>query len=85
MDLLRARPRSVGEIVGELPITQPAVSQHLKVLRDAGLVTGRPDGTKRVYQLAPDGLAEMQAHLNDYWSQALAALRAAAENEGGSS
>ena len=81
MDVLRGGPRSVGEIVRELPISQPAVSQHLKVLKDAGLVVDRPDGNRRVYQLAPDGLAELQVYLQEFWSQALADLKATAESD----
>jgi DNA-binding transcriptional ArsR family regulator len=87
MELLRDGPRAVGEIVRELPISQPAVSQHLKVLKQAGLVADRPDGARRVYQLAPDGLAELQAYLQGFWSRALIDLKSAAEGEqrGGSS
>jgi DNA-binding transcriptional ArsR family regulator len=81
MQLLRAGPRAVGEIVGELPISQPAVSQHLKVLKRAGLVSARAAGTRRLYQLAPEGLAELQSYLEEFWSQALAGLKAAAESD----
>ncbi|MBV9003543.1 MAG: helix-turn-helix transcriptional regulator [Solirubrobacterales bacterium] len=81
MELLRGGPRAVGEIVRELPIIQPAVSQHLKVLKRAGLVTDRPEGNRRVYQLAPDGLADLQAYFHEFWSQALADLKAAAETK----
>ncbi len=81
MELLRAGPRTVGEIVGDLPISQPAVSQHLQVLKRAGLVSARPVGTRRVYQLAPEGLAEVQAYLEGFWSRALTDLKAAAESD----
>jgi DNA-binding transcriptional ArsR family regulator len=69
---LAERPRAVGELAGELPVNRPAVSQHLRVLKDAGLVIDRPDGTRRIYQLNPDGLAELRAQLDRFWSQALA-------------
>jgi DNA-binding transcriptional ArsR family regulator len=81
MELLREGPCAVGEIVRELPISQPAVSQHLKVLKRAGLVTDRAVGNRRVYQLAPEGLAELQAYLQAFWSQALAGLKEAAERD----
>jgi DNA-binding transcriptional ArsR family regulator len=69
---LAERPRAVGELASELPISRPAVSQHLRVLKDAGLVTDRPEGTRRIYQLNPDGLAELRAQLDRFWTQALA-------------
>jgi DNA-binding transcriptional ArsR family regulator len=81
MELLRERPRAVGELVDELPISQPAVSQHLKVLKRAGLVIDRPVGARRVYQLAPAGLVELQAYLQAFWAQALAGLKEAAEDD----
>lgn len=81
LELLSERPRRVGELAQELPISQPAVSQHLKVLKSAGLVTVRPVGARRVYQIAPDGLAEVQAYLQAFWAQALAGLKQAAEDD----
>jgi len=81
MELLRERPRAVGEIARELPVSQPAVSQHLKVLKRAGLVVDRAVGTRRVYQLAPQGLAELHAYLEEFWTQALAGLKEAAERD----
>jgi DNA-binding transcriptional ArsR family regulator len=81
MELLRERPRAVGEIARELPISQPAVSQHLKVLKRAGLVVDRAVGTRRVYQLAPEGLAELHAYLEQFWTQALEGLKEAAERD----
>lgn len=81
LELLSERPRPVGELARELPISQPAVSQHLKVLKNAGLVTVRPFGARRVYQLAPDGLADVQAYLQAFWAQALAGLKEAAEGD----
>lgn len=81
LELLRAGPRPVGEIVGQLPVSQPAVSQHLKVLKRAGLVTDRAEGNRRVYQLAPEGLTGVQEYLNEFWSHALSDLKAAAESD----
>ena len=69
---LAATPRAVGELARELPVSRPAVSQHLKVLKDAGLVIDRPAGTRRIYQLDPDGVAELRAQLERFWNQALA-------------
>ena len=70
--LLAAAPRSVAELARVLPISRPAVSQHLKVLKDAGLVTDRPQGTRRIYQVDPAGLAELRAELEGFWGAALA-------------
>jgi DNA-binding transcriptional ArsR family regulator len=78
---LRWGPRAVGEIANELPISRPAVSQHLRVLKEAGLVTERRAGTRRLYRLDPDGLGELRDYFDDFWSEALAAFKAAAENE----
>jgi DNA-binding transcriptional ArsR family regulator len=69
---LAEAPSAVGELAGELPVSRPAVSQHLKVLKDAGLVIDRRNGTRRIYQLDPDGLAELRAQLDRFWNQALA-------------
>jgi DNA-binding transcriptional ArsR family regulator len=76
---LADRPRAVGELAGELPVSRPAVSQHLRVLKDAGLVIDRQAGTRRIYQLRPDGLAALRAELDRFWNQALAAYKAAVE------
>jgi DNA-binding transcriptional ArsR family regulator len=81
VELLRERPHAVGELVEALPISQPAVSQHLKVLKRAGLVVDRPLGARRVYQLAPEGLAELQAYLQAFWAQSLAGLKETAETD----
>jgi DNA-binding transcriptional ArsR family regulator len=72
-------PRAVGELASELPVSRPAVSQHLKVLKDAGLVTDRQEGTRRLYQVDPDGLAAVRAYLDRFWDRSLAAFREAAE------
>ncbi len=73
--LVRDQPRSVNEIAEHFDITQQAVSQHLKVLKEAGLVVDRPLGTRRIYQLDPDGLGALRAQLDRFWSQALATYK----------
>lgn len=75
------RPRSVGELAAKLPISRPAVSQHLKVLRDARLVTDRAIGTRRIYQLDPAGLAALRDQLDRFWSKALANFKELAERQ----
>jgi DNA-binding transcriptional ArsR family regulator len=77
---LAERPRAVGELAGELPVSRPAVSQHLKVLKDAGLVTDQAAGTRRIYRLNPDGLAELRAQLDGFWNQALATYKEIVEH-----
>ena len=72
-------PRSVGELAGQMPVSRPAVSQHLKVLKDAGLVTDRPEGARRVYQIDPQGLGQIRAWLDRFWDNALDAFKAEAE------
>ena len=74
-------PRSVGELADELPVSRPAVSQHLRVLKDAGLVFDRPLGTRRLYQLDPDGVGALRAYVDQFWNQALAAFKTAAEHD----
>jgi DNA-binding transcriptional ArsR family regulator len=76
---LAAHPRAVGELAAELPVSRPAVSQHLKVLKAAGLVADRPAGNRRIYQVDPDGVAALRAQLDRFWTDALAAYKAAAE------
>ena len=66
------RPRAVGELARELPVSRPAVSQHLRVLKDAGLVMDRAEGNRRIYQADPAGLAALRAQLDTFWNQALA-------------
>ena len=78
---LRSGPLSVGEIAAELPVSRPAVSQHLRVLKEAGLVTERRNGTRRLYRLDPDGLGELRRYVEDFWTDALAAFKAEAERE----
>jgi len=79
MEALRAGPRAVGEIARGMPVSRPAVSQHLKVLKEAGLVTDRAEGTRRVYYLDPKGLAALRAWLDRFWDQALVAFQEEAE------
>jgi len=74
-------PRAVGELAEGLPVSRPAVSQHLKVLKAAGLVTDRPDGARRVYQIDPAGLGQMRAWLDRFWDGALDAFKAEAERD----
>ena len=78
---LRRGPRAVGEIASELPVSRPAVSQHLRVLKDVGLVTERREGTRRLYRLDPDGLGELRDYFDGFWTEALAGFKAAAEHE----
>jgi DNA-binding transcriptional ArsR family regulator len=76
---LADRPRAVGELASELPISRPAVSQHLKVLKEAGLVVDRPVGNRRIYQLDPDGVGALRTQLDRFWSRALAAYKEVVE------
>lgn len=76
-------PKSVGQVAEGLPVSRPAVSQHLRVLKEAGLVTDRAVGTRRLYQLDPAGLGALRTWLDGFWDQTLAAFAAAAEDDGG--
>jgi DNA-binding transcriptional ArsR family regulator len=76
-ELLARRPSSVGELAEQLPISRPAVSQHLRVLKDGGLVVSRSEGTRRVYRLNPDGVAALRAYLDRIWDDALTAFQKA--------
>jgi DNA-binding transcriptional ArsR family regulator len=76
---LADRPQAVGELASELPVSRPAVSQHLKVLKDAGLVLDRRAGKQRIYRLDPDGLGVLRADLERFWTKALAAYKTAVE------
>jgi DNA-binding transcriptional ArsR family regulator len=78
---LRQGALAVGQIADELPISRPAVSQHLRVLKEAGLVRERRDGTRRLYRVDPDGLGELRDYFDDFWSQALESFKAEAESE----
>ena len=75
-------PRAVGELAEQFPVSRPAVSQHLKVLKDAGLVADRRDGSRRVYSVDARGIAAMRAYFDTFWTDALAAFQAAAKPKG---
>src|SRR5215510_945046 len=74
-------PKAVGEIANELPVSRPAVSQHLKVLKQSGLVVDRAEGTRRIYRVDPAGVAAMRDYLDQMWDAALAAFAMAVEQE----
>jgi DNA-binding transcriptional ArsR family regulator len=78
---LADHPRAVGELASELPVSRPAVSQHLKVLKDARLVVDQRAGTRRIYQLDPDGVGALRDYLDHFWDQALAAYKTAVEQQ----
>lgn len=79
LERLARGPRAVGEIAQGLTVSRPAVSQHLKVLKEAGLVVDRAEGTRRVYSIDPDGLGPLRAWLDQFWGVALGAFRAEVE------
>jgi DNA-binding transcriptional ArsR family regulator len=74
-------PLSVGELAEGLPVSRPAVSQHLRVLKDAGLVRDRKEGTRRLYRVDPGGLAELRAYFDSFWGEALERFAAEARKE----
>lgn len=76
---LKKGPRAVSEVARGLPVSRPAVSQHLKALKEAGLVGDRPEGTRRVYFIDPHGLGELRRWLDQFWDDALAAFQAEVE------
>lgn len=80
LELLHGGPRSVREIADEMPITRPAVSRHLRLLKEAGLVISSPDGTRRLYQLHDQGLDAVRAYLEQVWGDAAARFRSIAED-----
>jgi len=82
-EILRLGPRSVGEIAKELPVSRPAVSQHLRVLKEAQLVNETPQGTKRIYRIELQGLEELRDYLESFWGDVLAAFKEAAESKQG--
>lgn len=81
LEKLRAGPRAVGEIAAGMAISRPAVSQHLKVLKDSGLVAETRQGTRHYFAIAPDGVGELRAYLDGLWSDALAAFARHVEKE----
>jgi len=78
---LRSGPKAVGAIARGMPVSRPAVSQHLKALKEAGLVADRPEGTRRVYFIDPHGLGSLRRWLDQFWDEALAAFQAQVEFE----
>jgi DNA-binding transcriptional ArsR family regulator len=78
---LADRPSAVRDLADDLPVSRPAVSQHLKVLKAAGLVIDHADGTRRIYQLDPDGVDALRGYLDQFWNQALAAFKRVVEQE----
>jgi DNA-binding transcriptional ArsR family regulator len=79
---LATRPQPVGELAHGLPVSRPAVSQHLRVLKLAGLVTDVAQGTRRIYRIDPNGIGWLRDQLDRFWDQALAAFKAVAEDKG---
>jgi DNA-binding transcriptional ArsR family regulator len=82
IERLAAGPLSVGDLARQFPVSRPAVSQHLKVLKDAGLVLDRRAGNRRIYQVDPDGIEALRDYFDQFWNQALAAFKAVAEQPG---
>ena len=82
-ELLRSGPRSVGELAEELPVSRPAVSQHLRVLEDAGLVLHTKAGTRHLYELDSAGVGALRDWVDGFWSEALARFKAVADTRGG--
>jgi DNA-binding transcriptional ArsR family regulator len=80
VELLRERDRSVRELADALPISRPAVSRHLRLLKDAGLVSDRPEGTRRLYRLHDEGIDAVRAYLEQVWGDAAVRFRIAADN-----
>jgi DNA-binding transcriptional ArsR family regulator len=76
---LAERPSAVGDLAARLPVTRPAVSQHLRVLKEAGLVSETPDGTRRIYQIDPRGIGLVRSWLDQYWTAALDAFQTYAD------
>jgi DNA-binding transcriptional ArsR family regulator len=81
-ELLQGGPRAVGELARDLPVSRPAVSQHLRVLKEAGLVTERREGTRRIYRLDPNGLGELRAYFDTFWTTALESFEAVVVHNG---
>lgn len=79
-ELVVARPRAVGEIAVHVPVSRPAVSQHLKLLKTARLVLDHAEGTRRIYRVNPEGLAELRAQLDRFWGEALAHFKQLVED-----
>lgn len=82
LESLRAGPRAVGEIAAAMPVSRPAVSQHLKALKEAGLVRDEARGTARLYRIHDEGLRELRAWVDEFWDDALMRFKKYAEGEG---
>jgi DNA-binding transcriptional ArsR family regulator len=82
-ELLRSGPRSVGQLADELPVSRPAVSQHLRVLEDAGLVVHTKAGTRHLYEVDAGGVGALRDWVDGFWNEALARFKAAADTKGG--
>ncbi len=82
LEQLRDGPHAVGELAARLPVSRPAVSQHLRVLEGAGLVSAERQGTRRLYRVDPGGIAALREYFDAFWSDALAAFKVAAERKG---
>ena len=82
-ELLRGGPRSVGELAADLPVSRPAVSQHLRVLEDAGLVVHTKAGTRHLYELDSAGVGVLRDWVDGFWNEALARFKAVADTRGG--
>jgi DNA-binding transcriptional ArsR family regulator len=80
-ECLADRPAAVSDVAARVPVSRPAVSQHLKVLKDAGLVVARPDGNRRIYQLDPAGLADLRSYLDRFWNLALTSFKTLVEQK----
>jgi DNA-binding transcriptional ArsR family regulator len=80
-ELLADGPRAVGEVAADLPVSRPAVSQHLRVLKQAGLVVDRADGTRRLYALHPEPLDALRSYVESFWTKALAGFKEAVEKK----
>jgi DNA-binding transcriptional ArsR family regulator len=79
--LLNGTEMTAGDIASKFEVTRPAISQHLRVLRDSGLIAERRDGTRRIYRARPDGMEELRMYLNEFWQTGLEQLRTSAEAE----
>lgn len=80
VELLAQRPHAVGELADAMPISRPAISRHLRLLKEAGLVDDTPDGTRRIYELRDEGVAAIEEWLTSVWGDALTRFRLTAEN-----
>ena len=82
-ELLKSGPQSVGALAAQLPVSRPAVSQHLRVLKDAGLVVDEQAGTRRLYRIEPSSIEALRAYADDMWDHALEGFKRAAEGSKG--